>query len=245
MLSFTTLITQKIYFPFDQQRDKHSLQYTLKWRQGQLLVNLYNQLPQPQLPPLRSERWLVECLKRSPVRLIRIDPDLGEAELRFWADACEQAKKPVFLRLPTAHALPRQQSQRSWWLKRLIDWSASAILLLVLSPAMLGLVLLIRIYLPGPIFVREWHVGKRGKLFRVFKFRTDAPRATPLGRWMRKYRLDELPQLFNVLRGEMSLVGSRPWTLCDAVRISAGKRQKLNALSGIVGTWQWKHSQTS
>jgi lipopolysaccharide/colanic/teichoic acid biosynthesis glycosyltransferase len=64
------------------------------------------------------------------------------------------------------------------------------------------------------------------------------PRVTPIGRWMRKYSLDELPQLFNVLRGEMSLVGPRPWALYDAVRLSPAVRQRLNALPGITGIWQ-------
>jgi lipopolysaccharide/colanic/teichoic acid biosynthesis glycosyltransferase len=128
---------------------------------------------------------------------------------------------------------------------------------------MLGLMLLIRICSPGPVFFRQWRIGERGKLFRIIKFRTmivdaeklhhqvmanqkglhkreDDPRITPLGRWMRKYSLDELPQLVNVLRGEMSLVGPRPWALYDAVRISREGQKRLNALPGITGNWQVK-----
>ncbi|GAB4235172.1 MAG: hypothetical protein Kow00121_62800 [Elainellaceae cyanobacterium] len=66
------------------------------------------------------------------------------------------------------------------------------------------------------------------------------PRITRVGYWMRKYSLDKLPQLFNVLRGEMSLVGPRPWSLCDVLRISRNQQIRLNALPGITGVWQIK-----
>ena len=64
------------------------------------------------------------------------------------------------------------------------------------------------------------------------------PRITCLGKWLRKYSLDELPQLFNVLRGEMSLVGPRPWALYDALRLEEKGKKRLNALPGITGAWQ-------
>lgn len=234
---------QEVYFPLDQQqRDKHLPQCTLKWRHGQLLAKQSQQFEQPQLPLLNSEQRLEECLKHSPVSLVRIDPDLGETGVRLWADACEQANKPVFLRLPAANPLSRQRSPLMS-LKRLLDRSVAALLLLLLSPVILGLVLLMRIYSPGPIFFREWHVGERGKLFQLWKFRTDDPLITRLEPWVRKYSLDKLPQLFNVLRGEMSLVGPRPWTMYDAVRISQEERQQLNVLPGITGVLRWRRNQ--
>lgn len=257
----STLLT---YSPQNHlQQDNYSLRCTLKWRQGQLLVSSEQQLKQPYLPSLDSEQWLLECLKHSQVRLIRIDPGVGEASLKLWASACEQASKRVFLRIPATQQLPSKRCPRSWWLKRLIDWSAAALLLLVLSPVMLGLVCLMRLESPEQIFCREWCVGERGKVFRLLKFRTtvvkatpleqsmmgnqksllyskDDQKMTPLGRWTRKYSLDKLPQLFNVLRGEMSLVGPRPWTLHEAVRISPEGRVKLNALPGIIGALQEK-----
>ena len=230
------------------QQDDQSLSCTLKWRQGQLLVRLEQQVQvkKTNLPVVESEQWLVECLKHSPVRLVRIDPALGEAKLKFWASACEQASKPVFLRLSAAHALPSQRCPRSWWLKRLIDWSAAILLLLVLSPVMLGLVCLMRIQSSEPVFCSSWCIGERGKVFRLFKFRTifvnnqKSWQKTLLGRWMGKYSLDQLPQLLNVLRGEMSLVGPRPWTLDNVVRISSEGRLELNALPGIIGDLQEK-----
>lgn len=247
-------------FPAQPQYER-SPECMLKWRRGQLLVSLESQGKQPYLPALENEQRLVECLQNSPVGLIRIDPALGEAKLKLWADACEQAEKPVFLRIPSAHQLLRRQNPVSSRLKRLFDWSIALLLLLILSPLMLGLSVLIIMRSPGPIFFTQWRVGKRGKLFRIFKFRTmtvDAeqlhhvvmgnqpglhkcendPRVTSLGHWMRKYSLDELPQLFNVLRGEMSLVGPRPWALYDAVRIRPEMQHRLNALPGITGIWQ-------
>ncbi len=230
------------YSPQNQkQRDNQSPRYTLKWRQGQLLVSLEQRSLQPHVLSLESEQSLVECLKHSPVRLIRIDPSVGKASLKFWADACEQANKAIFLRLPAAHALSSKRYPRSWWLlKRLIDKSAAALLLLVLSPVMLGLVCLMRVYSPGPILCQQWCVGERGKLFRLLKFRTMVINAqtciTPLGRWMRKYSLDGLPQLFNVLRGEISLLGPRPLALDDAMQISPEGHQQHQALPGIIGT---------
>ena len=230
------------------QQDNDLSRCKLKWRQGQLLVSPEQQC-QPHLPSLESQQWLVECLQHSPVRLIRIALSLDQASLKFWVDACEQASKLVFLQIPTAQELPSKRCPRSWWLKRLIDWSAATLLLLVLSPILLGIVCLMRVQSPEPIFCSSWCVGERGKLFRLFKFRTivvnaqtlhnfDEPRITPLERWMRKYGVNQLPQLFNVLRGEMSLVGPRPLTVYDAVRISPERRVELNALPGIIRALQ-------
>lgn len=256
-----TIPTQEIYSPIKQQQCDRSPQYTLKWRQGQLLVSVPRQVKQPYLPALESKQRLVECLKHSPVRLVRVDSRLGETGLKFWADACEQAGKAMFLKVPAKPELLKKTPGMSWWLKRLIEWIIAALLLLALSPLLLGLTWLVHSQSPGPIFTQEWCLGKRGKLFRTFKFRTtldpdtvhpqvmadprqgnlhkqeDAPH-TPSGRWMRKYRLHKLPQLINVLRGEMSLVGPHPWLLHHAVRVSPDQQQQLNALPGITGIWR-------
>jgi hypothetical protein len=198
---------------------------TLLWRRGQLLVKQPGQVKQPYLPALDSKRSLVKCLQHSPVSLVSIDPKLGEALLRFWADACQEAQKPIFLSIPAGNK-PSNQPWRQ--LQRLIDWIAALVLLLLVSPVMLGLMALMQVYSPGSLFCREWRVGERGKLFQAMKFCT--PNITPLAHWMGKYNLDNLPQLFNVLRGDMSLTGSHGWTLEDAVQ--------LNKLPEIKPSWE-------
>ena len=109
--------------------------------------------------------------------------------------------------------------------KRIFDIIASGIGLIVLSPLMLIIAYLIKKEDGGPVFYRGVRVGKYGKPFRIYKFRTmvvdaekiggpstadDDPRITRVGKILRKYKLDELPQLINVLKGEMSIVGPRP-----------------------------------
>src|SRR5262249_32650180 len=120
--------------------------------------------------------------------------------------------------------------------KRALDLAAASVALVVLAPLLAVVWLLVRLSSPGPAIFRQARVGFRGNHFTVYKFRTmvsdhpqtaleakataanegillkgkDDSRVTPIGRWLRSTSLDELPQLFNVLRGEMSLVGPRP-----------------------------------
>ena len=153
--------------------------------------------------------------------------------------------------------------------KRAIDITASAFGLLLLAPLMLLIAVAVRISSPGPVFFRQLRLGRGGQPFYVLKYRTmvaDAerrlseleahneaaggvlfkirrdPRVTPLGRFLRRSSLDELPQLINVLRGEMSLVGPRPLQLRDSYRLEALNPeafvQRLSVMPGITGPWQ-------
>lgn len=263
MITSQTLIPKTVGV-VKQPQGRQLLPYTtLKWRQDKLLVRSSQSAKQPHLPALENQQWLIICLKHSPVKLVSLDPKLGETELKFWADACEQAGKKVFLWIPSNPQLPRNCRPVTWFLKRILDWIIALVWLLILSPVMLGLALLIHFSSSGPIFFQQWRVGKRGQLFRIIKFRTmvvdpeklhhqvksdipglhkreDDPRFTPLGRWMRKYSIDELPQLVNVLRGEMSLVGPHPWAFYDVVRLSREGQRRLNARPGITGIRQAK-----
>lgn len=107
--------------------------------------------------------------------------------------------------------------------KRLFDLLAAALGLLLLAPLLLAVALWVKLDSPGPVFFRQERVGRFGRPFLISKFRSmradasglpltigDDPRITRAGRWLRRTRLDELPQLFDVLRGDMSLVGPRP-----------------------------------
>lgn len=234
---------------------------SLVWRQRKLAVRSVPLEKQISFPPLETPEGLVNCLQRSPVRLVRLDLPLGESQLRSWANACHGAKKPAYVRVLPTRNLPSVTNPLQWKIKRSFDWLAAALILLLSSPMMIAIALLLSVSSPGPILFRQWRVGERGKLFQILKFRTmvvdaerqhhqvmgnqaglhklkDDPRITPIGRLLRRYSLDELPQLLNVLRGEMSLVGPRPWALYDAVRIAPELQHRLNALPGITGAWQ-------
>jgi lipopolysaccharide/colanic/teichoic acid biosynthesis glycosyltransferase len=132
--------------------------------------------------------------------------------------------------------------------KRALDVAASAAGLAVLGPALLGIGAAVRLGSPGPALFRQERVGKDGRSFRILKFRTmtaDAPgrgpeitrggdaRVTPLGRVLRRAKLDELPQLWNVLVGDMSLVGPRPEVPRYVERYTPEQRRVLSIRPGI------------
>jgi lipopolysaccharide/colanic/teichoic acid biosynthesis glycosyltransferase len=137
--------------------------------------------------------------------------------------------------------------------KRLCDLVAAALLLVLLGPLLAFIALLTRRRMGPPVLFRQVRVGYRGREFTLLKFRTMArsaaayapspgapgdERVTPLGRWLRQYSLDELPQLLNVLRGEMSLVGPRPEMPFIVAQYEPWQRRRLDAMPGMTGLWQ-------
>ena len=133
-------------------------------------------------------------------------------------------------------------------LKRCCDVTGSVLGLVFLFPVQAALAVLIKLESPGPLFYRGVRVGRFGKLFRIFKFRTmvqnaeklgasstpeDDERVTRFGRFLRKYKLDELPQLLNVITGEMSLVGPRPQVPWAVKLYSKDERAVLSVRPGI------------
>jgi exopolysaccharide biosynthesis polyprenyl glycosylphosphotransferase len=137
--------------------------------------------------------------------------------------------------------------------KRLFDIVASVILLAVLAPVLLTLAMIVKFSSRGPVFFVQKRVGQHGRRFRFFKFRSmyvdtpvyavtpqsgNDPRITPIGRFLRRSSLDELPQLFNVIMGDMSLVGPRPEMPFIVGQYNELHKQRLNVKPGITGLWQ-------
>ena len=135
--------------------------------------------------------------------------------------------------------------------KRTLDIVASAVGLALLSPLLIGVAIWIWIDSGLPVLFFQERVGRKGRPFWLMKFRTMAqapgrlitvgadPRITRVGHWLRRTKLDELPQLWNVLRGEMSLVGPRPLPLYEIDRIgSLAQRRRLSMKPGLTCLWQ-------
>ena len=155
-------------------------------------------------------------------------------------------------------------SRSSRALKRTFDLAVGSLVLLMLSPLFLAVSLAILVDSRGSIFFRQVRVGREGKHFRILKFRsmaadadarkdelrsineagdglfkiTDDPRVTRVGRFLRATSLDELPQLLNVLRGEMSLVGPRPLVVDEDAQVLGLDRSRLHLTPGMTGPWQ-------
>jgi exopolysaccharide biosynthesis polyprenyl glycosylphosphotransferase len=148
--------------------------------------------------------------------------------------------------------------------KRMMDLFGAGLGLIVLSPLLAAVALAIKLDTRGPVFYRQWRVGRDGRPFRMVKFRSmvvnadelkdglaalniaggglfkvvDDPRITRVGRFLRKLSLDELPQLFNVMHGEMSLVGPRPLIPDEDDRVDGRFRRRLRLVPGMTGPWQ-------
>ncbi|OGO42227.1 MAG: undecaprenyl-phosphate glucose phosphotransferase [Chloroflexi bacterium RBG_16_57_9] len=160
----------------------------------------------------------------------------------------------------------KAMSIRGWnlALKRLIDVVISGVLLILNAPLLFAVALLIKWDSPGPVLFRQKRVGRAGQMFTVFKFRSmrfgaeneryqltgqneasgplfkirHDPRITRVGRWLRRLSLDELPQLYNVFRGEMSLVGPRPAIPAEVEQYQEWHRRRLDVSPGMTGLWQ-------
>jgi len=149
-------------------------------------------------------------------------------------------------------------------LKRAVDITGAGLSLLALSPLLAAIAILIKLHSRGPVLYSAPRAGRKGRVFRCFKFRTmvsnaDAlkaqlqrknfrsgpifkitgdPRITKVGRWLRRYSLDELPQLWNVVRGEMSLVGPRPHPVAEFEAYELEHFGRLDVTPGMTGLWQ-------
>jgi exopolysaccharide biosynthesis polyprenyl glycosylphosphotransferase len=185
-------------------------------------------------------------MDRRPVRQLREPPQ----------------RRSLFRVASEIHELPRSRADRAT--KRAVDVLGSMLGLVLLAPLFLLAVIAVKLTSRGPVFFVQRRCGLGGGIFRFYKFRTmvaDAeerrvelerhnevsgpafkmtrdPRITRLGAWLRKLSIDELPQLWNVLKGDMSLVGPRPPTVDEVERYSARQAQRLAVIPGITGLWQ-------
>jgi exopolysaccharide biosynthesis polyprenyl glycosylphosphotransferase len=209
------------------------------------------------LPPEQHDRIARLSLRiRQPV-MLHMAP--GLLDLAF-------ARTPVQTLggIPLLSLRESALSESQQLFKRLFDITASAILLIVLAPLMLAIAVLIKLDSPGPVLLAQERIGEHGRRFRMLKFRSmyadaerrwrevsqrdehgrllhkssDDPRVTRIGRRLRRSSLDELPQLINVLRGEMSLVGPRPEMPYIAAEYEPWQWQRLRVLPGMTGWWQ-------
>jgi exopolysaccharide biosynthesis polyprenyl glycosylphosphotransferase len=209
----------------------------------------------PDMGP-RSLRQLAWSLEDSGVELI-VSPSLTDV-------AGPRIHTRPVPGLPLLHVEGPRYEGATRVVKEVTEQVACALAVVVLSP-LLGLIgLLVKKSSPGPVFYRQERVGKDGKTFRITKFRTmmvgadamvaelderneasgllfklrDDPRVTPIGRLLRRYSMDELPQLFDVLRGDMSLVGPRPPLPREVAQYGDDVRRRLLVKPGITGLWQ-------
>ncbi len=166
--------------------------------------------------------------------------------------------------LPLVHVEQPTAQKSGRWFKRAFDAVCSTVLIVLLAPVMAAVALAVKLSDPGPALFRQIRVGTKGDLFTCFKFRsmyhdaedrlvtlhqqtdTDGvlfkmrsdPRITPVGRFIRRYSLDELPQLFNVLKGQMSLVGPRPALPTEVSLYEDHVHRRLDVRPGMTGLWQ-------
>ncbi len=189
--------------------------------------------------------WLSFQLQTEPVR-VRLVPD-------FLKLVMVQSSVNVVGGLPLIGLREPRIDGVAWIVKRTFDLTLTIVGLLIIWPFLLLIALAINLASPGPVIYRQQRVGENGRLFWVYKFRTmvdgadknrtyekraDDPRVTPIGRFLRRTSLDELPNLFNVLKGDMSLVGPRPEQVFIVEQYEPWQRQRLAVPPGMTGWWQ-------
>ncbi len=204
-----------------------------------------------------------QALRRMAWRLERDEVDLIVASALIDVAGARTTIRPVD-GLPMLHVEHPRLDGGVRIVKNIIDRVGAALLLTVFSPLLLVLAVCVGVTSPGPVFFRQIRVGRDGREFRMVKFRSmyldaearlaelrhlnehdgllfkmrDDPRVTPVGRWLRRLSLDELPQLFNVLSGRMSLVGPRPPLPAEVAAYPLDVRRRLAVKPGMTGLWQ-------
>lgn len=252
------------------KREPH---YTIVgWRDSNLLIG-------------NSRESLIEEIFASGVSEVFLCSPLSTKDLMLLYWDLRNAGVTLHLSFLLANSKPLSNNLNSWqipelvsfnfspplitgidfWVKRVFDFCAAAVFLLLVSPIYIAVAAAIKLDSSGPIFYRQTRIGLRNQPFKVWKFRTMVanadklqkqlealnetkdgvlfkmkhdPRVTRVGRFLRQYSLDELPQVFNVLLGEMSFVGPRPLPVRDVEKFSESHFVRHEVLPGITGLWQ-------
>jgi exopolysaccharide biosynthesis polyprenyl glycosylphosphotransferase len=202
-------------------------------------------------------------LRRLAWRLERDEVDLVVASALIDVAGARTTIRP-FDGLPMLHVEHPRLHGGVRLVKELVDRLGALMLLVLFGPVLLAVALCVRITSRGPVLFRQVRVGRDGGEFRIFKFRSmyvdaearlaelrhlnehdgvlfkirDDPRVTPVGRWLRRFSLDELPQLLNVLAGQMSLVGPRPPLPREVAQFGQDAQRRLLVRPGLTGLWQ-------
>ncbi len=211
----------------------------------------------PDTPPETFEEALRHCEERGVDVLLTLPPDVPRA------GKIEVAKVTGY-DLPMIGMRRTPTSEGTLLLKRILDFTGALIGLILLSPLLIGTAIIIKVTDPGPVFFSQVRSGRNGRKFKMHKFRSMVmnaealkkqlmeqnemdgpvfkikhdPRITKIGRIIRKTSIDELPQLLNVLVGEMSLVGPRPPLPSEVAEYKPWQRRRLSVKPGITGPWQ-------
>ncbi|MEW6594358.1 MAG: sugar transferase [Thermodesulfobacteriota bacterium] len=214
------------------------------------------------LDQVRDIRTHIAFAEQLGVR-VRILPDWQIQKIMYHPEAARIYFED-FLGLPTVALSSTPAQELQLFFKAIMDYAGAALALILLSPLFAVIAILIKATSPGPVFFTQERCGLNGRRFRLYKFRTmveDAeelragltgqnemdgpvfkmrndPRLVGIGRFLRTWSLDELPQLINILRGEMSLVGPRPPIPEEVARYRAWQRRRLSMKPGLTCIWQ-------
>ena len=182
------------------------------------------------------------CAGRAPImEMNRVDgPKIEVGAVR--------GQKMNRLAVPNLFVLENHRLEKQMWVKKLVDQTFASLLLVILSPLMAGIALLLWATMGRPVLFRQTRTGQHGRPFEIIKFRTmankqdacgcplpDEMRLTAVGKFLRATSLDEIPELYNVLRGEVSLVGPRPLLAQYLERYSPEQARRLEVMPGITG----------